>query len=80
MKARISHILEQFQDFAGTDDFEKRPILTAYVNLDSTDANNRKERPAWMIELKNEARRLEESLDQRTAVADEDVLSVHCHE
>ena len=64
MKTRINDVLQQFRDFVRSDGFDQRPVLTAYVNIDPTNPNNRKERPAWMIELKNEAKQLEDGLDQ----------------
>lgn len=64
MKTRINDVLQRFRDFVRSDDFENRPVLTAYVNLDPTDPDNRKDRPAWLIELKNAAKELEEELDQ----------------
>ncbi len=63
MKARVNEILESFREFVTTHDYENTPILTAYVNVDTTDPANERERPAWLIELKNEARRLEAELD-----------------
>jgi len=64
MKARINEILESFREFVISHDYKEAPILTAYVNIDPTNPDNRRERPAWLIELKNEAKRLEGELDQ----------------
>ena len=65
MKSSVNEILHKFREFVSTEGFEKTPILTAYVNTDPTDADNRKDRPGWLIELKNEAKRLKEQLDQQ---------------
>ena len=64
MKSRINEVLEACRDFLVSHDYREHPILTAYVNVDPTDADNRRERPAWLIELKNEAKRIESELDQ----------------
>ena len=64
MKARINEILNRFREFVSIKGFEETPILTAYINVDPTNEDNRKARPAWMIDLKNEAKRLEEGLDK----------------
>ena len=58
MKSSVNEILQKFREFVSTEGFEETPILTAYVNIDPTDADNRKDRPGWLIELKNEAKRL----------------------
>ncbi len=64
MKSRINEILESFREFVTTHDYQETPILTAYVNVDATNPDNRRDRPAWLIELKNESKRLEVELDQ----------------
>ena len=63
MKARVNEILESFREFVSTHDYEKTPILTAYVNIDPSDPANDRARPAWQIELKNESKKLEADLD-----------------
>ncbi|MBL9165525.1 MAG: hypothetical protein JNL18_22560 [Planctomycetaceae bacterium] len=60
MKQTIQGILNSLRTFIVEHRYEETPILTAYVDVDSTDQDNRRERPAWLIELKNEAKRLEE--------------------
>ncbi len=59
MKAQIQRVLDALRDFITQHHYEDTPILTAYVGVDSTDADNRRDRPAWLIELKNEAKRIE---------------------
>jgi hypothetical protein len=61
MKKRIQEILDSLREFIVEHNYEETPMLTAYVAVDSTDQDNRRERPAWLIELKNEAKRLEEA-------------------
>lgn len=63
MKNKINEILDSLRIFITEHDYENTPILTAYVDLDSTDQDNRRDRPAWLIELKNEAKRIEEQYD-----------------
>ncbi|TWU21851.1 baeRF10 domain-containing protein [Bythopirellula polymerisocia] len=60
MKKRIQAILDSLRTFIVEHKYEDTPILTAYVGIDSMDQDNRRDRPAWLIELKNEAKRLEE--------------------
>jgi hypothetical protein len=60
MKKRIHEILDSLRTFIVEHKYEDTPILSAYVGVDSTDQDNRRDRPAWLIELKNEAKRLEE--------------------
>ena len=62
MKAKINEILEEFREFVTTHNYKNTPILTAYVNIDTTKPENQRERPAWLIDLKNESKRLEEQL------------------
>lgn len=59
MKKKINEILDSLRIFITEHDDEDTPILTAYVDLDSTDQDNRRDRPAWLIELKNEAKRID---------------------
>lgn len=60
MKKIVQEILNSLRTFIVEHQYEETPILTAYVDVDSTDQDNRRDRPAWLIELKNEAKRLEE--------------------
>jgi hypothetical protein len=62
MKAQINEILRLFGEYALAHDYEKKPMLTAYVDVDTTNPENQRERPAWLIDLKNEAKRLEEEI------------------
>lgn len=64
LKSRVTEIMERFREFVQIPDFQETPILTAYVNVDPTNSDNRKDRPAWLIDLKNEAKQLESGLDQ----------------
>jgi len=63
MKSKIDEITEQFRAFVTTHDYENTPILTVYVDIDPTKPANRRKNPAWLIDLKNEAKRLEQTLD-----------------
>lgn len=63
MKKKINEILDSLRIFITEHDYENTPVLTAYVDLDSTDQDNRRDRPAWLIELKNEAKGLEAQFD-----------------
>ena len=60
MKKIVQDILNSLRTFIVEHQYEETPMLTAYVDVDSTDQDNRRDRPAWLIELKNEAKRLEE--------------------
>jgi hypothetical protein len=64
MKAKINEILDKFRSYVATHDYRKTPILTVYVDIDPTNPDNRKERPAWLIELRNEAKKLRDSLPE----------------
>ena len=63
MKHQINEVLRSFRDFVTTHDYQGTPILTAYVDVDPSNPENQRHNPAWRIELKNEARRLEGELD-----------------
>ncbi|MBL1210941.1 hypothetical protein [Geminocystis sp. GBBB08] len=63
MTTDIIPILESFREFVSTHDYKNNPILSIYVNIDSTNPDNRREQPAWQIELKNELKRIESQLD-----------------
>ncbi|BAQ65030.1 hypothetical protein [Geminocystis sp. NIES-3709] len=63
MKTDIHQILEIFTEFVGTHNYQNNPILSVYVDIDSTNPDNRREQPAWQIELKNELKRIESQLD-----------------
>lgn len=63
MKTGITEILESFRDFVSTHDYLNNPILSVYVDIDSTNPDNRREQPAWQINLKNEFKRIESQLD-----------------
>ena len=63
MKARIDQILETFRQFVISREHETTPILSVYVDVNPADPDNQRERPAWLIALKNEAKKLEETLD-----------------
>ena len=63
MKSRINEILGSFREFVTAHDYQNTPILTAYVDVDPTNPDNQRKRPAWLIELKNETKKLEQSLD-----------------
>jgi len=63
MKAKINEILDEFREYVATHNYRETPILTAYVNVDPANPANQKQRPMWLVELKNEAKRLERCLD-----------------
>lgn len=63
MKAKIDQVLELLRDYATTHEYPETPILTAYVDIDTTKRANQRMQPAWLIDLKNEAKRLEQELD-----------------
>jgi hypothetical protein len=60
VKQQIRRVFAALKAFIEDGKHENTPVLTAYVGVDSTDQNNRRDRPAWLIELKNEAKRIEE--------------------
>lgn len=60
MKKQIQEIFASLGNFIREHGFEDTPMLTAYVDVDTTDQDNRRDRPAWLIELKNEAKRIED--------------------
>lgn len=63
MKTGITEILETFKEFVSNHDYQNNPILSVYVDIDSTNPDNRREQPAWQINLKNEFKRIESQLD-----------------
>ena len=63
MKSRINEVMEFYREFFATHSYKDTPMLTAYVNIDTTDPANQRERPAWLIELKNEWKRIDAELD-----------------
>lgn len=63
MKISITEILDSFKEFVSTHDYQNNPILSVYVNIDSANPDNRREQPAWQIELKNELKRIESQLN-----------------
>ncbi len=60
MKQKIQEILDSVREFIVSHEYQTTPILTVYANVDSTNSDNRRDRPEWFIELKNETKRLEE--------------------
>jgi hypothetical protein len=60
MQKAVHDVLESLREFIVSHQYQDTPILTLYANVDSTDPDNRRDRPKWMIELKNEAKRLEQ--------------------
>ena len=63
MKARVDQILDGVRDYLTTHEYVETPILTAYVNVDTTDPDNQRAEPAWLIDLKNEAKQLRDGMD-----------------
>ncbi len=63
MKARVDQILDGVREYLTTHEYVETPILTAYVNVDTTDPDNQRAEPAWIIDLKNEAKQLREGMD-----------------
>jgi len=59
VKAQIQRVFDSLRDFITDHHYADTPILTARVGVDSTDSDNRLDRPAWLITLKNEAKRIE---------------------
>lgn len=66
MTTDIITILESFRDFVSTRDYQNNPILTAYIDVDSTNPDNQKRNPAWQIQLKQELKKIESSFDPET--------------
>jgi len=60
MKAKINYILEKFKEFVSTYQYKNNPVITVYVDIDSSNPANLRDRPAWLIELKKEAKRYED--------------------
>jgi hypothetical protein len=86
VKHQLNAVLQSFRDFVSNHDYEDTPILTAYVDVDPSNPENQRHNPAWRIELKDEARRLEGELDpeklkrrdiQRQVASTEEVLLKH---
>lgn len=63
MTTKIEEILDLFREFVATHDYKTTPILSVYVDVDSTNPANQSLQPAWEIELKNEFKRIESQLD-----------------
>lgn len=62
MKNKVREILTSFKEFITTHSYRDTPILTVYVDIDSSNPDNQKQNPAWLIELKNEAKRIADEL------------------
>ena len=63
MPIAIQQALEGFRSYIDTHDPTERPILSVYVNTNPADPQNQRERPAWLIDLKNAYRDLVEDMD-----------------
>lgn len=63
MKARLNELLVKFKEFARTNENNNKPIITIYLDVDSTKEKNRKDNPAYKIELNNALKKVEETLD-----------------
>ncbi len=63
MKKEIQDVLDALRTFIIEHQYEDTSMLTAYVGFDTTAQDNQRERPAWLIELKNESKLIEEQLD-----------------
>lgn len=63
MKMNINEIMETFRNFVEAHDYKETPILTAYVNIDPSDPLNNRAQPAWQIALKEEEKKIMETLD-----------------
>ena len=63
MKIKINQILKNFRDYVTTHDYQHTPMLTAYVDIDTTDPKNNRETPAWSIELKNQFKEIKARID-----------------
>ena len=61
MRAAITRTFESLRQYLVSHDYKDAPVLSAYVNVDPVNPDNRRERPAWMIELKNELRQVAET-------------------
>lgn len=85
MKAQIDRILDQVRDYFATHEYIENPILTAYVDVDTTKPENQRTEPAWLIDVKNETKRLIDGMDperfkrrdvqERVAGAEDMILS-----
>jgi hypothetical protein len=62
MKRDVNDILQLFAEYVTSHNYAERPFVTAYVDIDTTNPENMRERPAWLIDLKNENKRLQEEL------------------
>lgn len=60
MKTVINDVLNSLGDLMNAHIGESTPVLTAYIGVDTTDPDNQRDRPAWLIELKNEAKRIDD--------------------
>lgn len=63
MKTGINQILETFREFVSTHDYQNNPVLSVYIDIDTTNPANRREQPAWQIELKNQLKQIESQLN-----------------
>lgn len=63
MYMNINEILKTFRDFVINEDYKNTPILSAYINIDTTDPANNKEHSAWKIALKDEEKKLKKLLN-----------------
>ena len=61
MKNTIHEVFESLRDYLETHEESRGKMLSVFANTDNRDPNNRKERPAWLIDLKNSLSDLAES-------------------
>ncbi|MGL6260007.1 baeRF10 domain-containing protein [Vibrio sp. WXL103] len=54
MNNTIQDLFTSLREYIDTHQQTKSNMMTVYANLDPSDKNNQRERPAWMIELKNQ--------------------------
>jgi hypothetical protein len=64
MKGRINQVLEGFRSFVASHEDSREAILTVYADVDPTNPDNRKERPAWLIELGQQMKAVREALPE----------------
>ncbi len=61
MKNAIHEILESLRGYLDTHEHSRSKMLSVYANTDSKNPGNTKDRPAWLIDLKNCLSELEQS-------------------
>ena len=60
MKYKIQEAFDSLREYLVSHDYRQTPFLSVYANVDTTNPDNRRERPAWLVEVKNQFKQIAE--------------------